>query len=76
MTSKHDCYHQYTRLYYGTNRGIQESPIEACFKCWKIKKEEPIICTHCHLPIEREFTGTTSSCGCTRKYDPYEEKSP
>ncbi len=40
-----NCFHQYRELYYGSNRGIMESPYKMCFKC---KRLEPIDegCTH------------------------------
>jgi hypothetical protein len=34
------CHHQMVELYYATNRGIMESPFEACFKCWKLRRIE------------------------------------
>lgn len=34
------CYHQFTKLYYGSNRGINDTFYEICFKCKSIAIEE------------------------------------
>lgn len=34
-----ECHHQYTWLYYGSNRRINETYYKICFKCKRIKKE-------------------------------------